>query len=458
MLELYLLRHARAKRANGKLRDADRPLSRRGRCQAAAMAPALARRGAFDGEVLASPARRTRETLEAMAEALPENSLKQRLRLDEALYTFDGEALRAWLQALPEGSRRVLVVGHNPALLELARWLSPQAPEALPTGALLHLSLRGESWRALERHAAERLVSLTPEQASHGLFLRRAPVPEPVEKGSGAESLQGRLDHLYRRVRALEPGVQAGIDPEFLHQYRVNLRRSRAIGEAVLAAIKVPGLKKRLKRLKQRAQATSDLRDLDVFLESLVQAPPLLQASTRCALHDWLSERARDQHERLCQQLNQPDYAEEMQAWQAFLDGDGIRQALARLSAVRVEAVLAERIAGHDRDLAVLTPDAPDEAFHDLRKAVKRIRYLAELAPKRHRRLLKELKERQSLLGEFQDLCTRQAWIAAFAAGLDGSPRRWQECDAWCRELEAQKRALREQIMALVPLAGPASG
>lgn len=96
MLELYLLRHARAKRANGKLRDADRPLSRRGRCQAAAMAPALARRGAFDGEVLASPARRTRETLEAMAEALPENSLKQRLRLDEALYTFDGEAL-AWL-------------------------------------------------------------------------------------------------------------------------------------------------------------------------------------------------------------------------------------------------------------------------------------------------------------------------------------------------------------------------
>src|SRR5690554_6103406 len=155
------------------------------------------------------PARRTRETLEAMAEALPENSLKQRLRLDEALYTFDGEALRAWLQALPEGSRRVLVVGHNPALLELARWLSPQAPEALPTGALLHLSLRGESWRALERHAAERLVSLTPEQASHGLFLRRAPVPEPVEKGSGAESLQGRLDHLYRRVRAPGPGGPA---------------------------------------------------------------------------------------------------------------------------------------------------------------------------------------------------------------------------------------------------------
>src|SRR5690554_2225025 len=109
MLELYLLRHAKATREGGELSDAERPLSRRGRRQAAAMAPALMRWGALEGEVVSSPARRTRETLEAMAEALPENSLKQRLRLDEALYTFDGEALRAWLQALPEGSRRVLV-------------------------------------------------------------------------------------------------------------------------------------------------------------------------------------------------------------------------------------------------------------------------------------------------------------------------------------------------------------
>ncbi|MDR5892435.1 CHAD domain-containing protein [Halomonas mongoliensis] len=461
MLELYLLRHAKAKREGEKLPDAERPLSQRGRCQAAAMAPALMRWGALEGEVVSSPARRTRETLEAMAEALPEGTPAPVAHFDEALYTFDGEALRAWLQTLPEGNRRLLVVGHNPALLELARWLSSKAPDSLPTGGLLHLRLPGESWQALKKHAAEELACLIPEQVSHELFLRRAPAPPELRKADLAGRLQGQLGHLYRLVRALEPGVMAGIDPEFLHQYRVNLRRSRAIGEAVLATVrqagngKAPGLKKRLKTLKQRAQATSDLRDLDVFLESLAQAPPPLQASTRRALHDWLNERAREQHECLCRQLGQPDYAEQMQAWQAFLDGDGFWQALARLSASRVEAVLDERIAGHDSDLAALTPDAPDEAFHDLRKAVKRIRYLAELDPKRHRRFLKGLKQRQTLLGDFQDLCTRQAWIAAFAASSPKAPRRRQECDAWCDALEAQKRALREQIMALEPLCEP---
>ncbi|WP_302141529.1 CHAD domain-containing protein [Halomonas alkalicola] len=468
MLELYLLRHAKAKRGGSELPDADRPLSQRGRRQAAAMAPALMRWRAFEGEVFSSPARRTRETLEEMAAALPEGTLGSVARFDEALYTFDGEALRDWLQTLPEGNRRVLMVGHNPALLELARWLSPVAPDSLPTGGLLHLSLPGETWQALARHTAERLACLTPEQASHALFQRRAPAPPELRKADLAGRLHGQLGHLYRLVRALEPGVMAGIDPEFLHQYRVNLRRSRAIGEAVLATVrqagsgKAPGLKKRLKALKQRAQATSDLRDLDVFLESLEQAPPPLQASTRRALHDWLHERARQQHERLCQQLGQPDYAADMQAWQAFLDGDGFGQALARLSAARVEAVLDERIAGHDSDLAALTPDAPDEAFHDLRKAVKRIRYLAELDPTRHRRFLKGLKQRQTLLGEFQDLCTRQAWSVAFFASApslasDGALE--DERSAWREGLAKEKLALRTQIMALAPLceSGPAA-
>lgn len=128
-------------------------------------------------------------------------------------------------------------------------------------------------------------------------------------------------------------------------------------------------------------------------------------------------------------------------------------QALRGLDSRRLDTVLAERIAGHDRERAALSVASPDEAFHDLRKGVKRIRYLAELDPKRHRRLLKGLKCRQGLLGDFQDLCTRQAWVEAFAAASRHAPRRRQECDAWCADLEEQKRDQREQIIALAPLA-----
>ncbi len=453
MPELYLMRHAKAKRTRGDMTDHQRPLSQRGRRQAAAMAQALQRWQALDGEIHVSDAARTRETLDEIAGQLPEFSLVERAHFDEALYTFDGQALLGWLKALPDEADRVLVIGHNPALLELAHWLCGEAPQALPTGSLLHVTLPDTPWPALEQHCAELAASLTPEEASHALFQRQAPKPPDLNKAGLARRIRGLLEHQYLMARALEPGLIAGIDPEFLHQYRVNLRRSRAIGESVLATTEVSGLKKMLKRLKRRAQATSELRDLDVFLETLAETPPPLSPRSRQALQRWLQARQHEQHAALCQQLSAPDYADDIQAWQDFIASRGFHKALRKLSSKRIEAVLAERIARHDGDLAALSCDSADVTFHELRKSVKRIRYLAELEPKHHRAFLSGLKRRQSLLGDLQDLCTRQAWIDAFSASSRNAHRRKQECAAWRAALEEQKQTLREEVMTLASLA-----
>lgn len=245
----------------------------------------------------------------------------------------------------------------------------------------------------------------------------------------------------------------AGVDAEFLHQYRVNLRRSRAIGEAVRATIRVPGLKKRLARLKAHARATSDLRDLDVFLASLAETPAPLTTRSRQALTRWLLARRQEAHAALCRRLARPDYGEALEDWRRFIASRAFRQALAAISHRRIASVLIERLDRHDRAHAGLSPQRDDAAFHDLRKAVKRLRYLAELDPKRHRELLSGLKRRQRLLGDLQDLCTRQAWIAAFVASARHAPRRERECDAWQAALEQAKQALRAEIMALPPLA-----
>ncbi|MGM0535832.1 MAG: CHAD domain-containing protein [Pseudomonadota bacterium] len=452
MRQLFLMRHAKAKRGDKAVADHDRPLRKRGRRQAAAMAEALPRCKALEGEIHVSGAVRTRQTLDEMAKRLPERSLIERAFFDEALYTFEGDTLLAWLRGLPEATERVLMIGHNPALLELARWLCPDAPGELPTGGLLHLSLPDTPWQSLEHHAAEKVSCLTPEQASHALFKRKAPEKPSLHKAGLAKRIRGQLKHQYLMVRALEPGVAAGIDSEFLHQYRVNLRRSRAIGESVRAAIKVPGLKPRLKHLKRRAQATSDLRDLDVFLESLGEAPPPLTSRSRQALERWLLTRRDEAHAALCQQLSDPDYAEAMQDWRDFIGSRHLEKALAALSPKRIATVLTERIDRHDQTLAALTPESDDETLHDLRKAVKRIRYLAELEPRRHRDFLSGLKHRQRLLGDFQDLCSRQAWIEAFAASSSNAPRRKQACDDWRSALETQKQSLREEVMDLTSL------
>lgn len=452
MRHLYLMRHAKAKQPSGDMTDQQRPLRKRGKRQAAAMAHVLQHWQALEGRVYVSTAARTRETWDELARHLSGRILANQVRFDEDLYTLDGSGLQAWLKALPDEAEKVLLIGHNPALNDLARWLNKAVSHSIPTGSVLHFTLSGASWKNVGQDCAEQVGCMTPEAASYPLFQRLAPQAPELEGGT-ARRICALLEHQYQMIRALERGVIADVDPEFLHQYRVNLRRSRAVGESVHAIVRVPGLKKMLKRLKYRAQATSDLRDLNVFLGDINEAPPPRTSGTCQKLVQWLQVFQRERHQVLCQQLSAQAYAEEMQSWQHFIASDDVRRALSKLTPKRIRTVLNERISRHDEDLAALSLDTHDTGFHELRKGVKRIRYLADLNPETPEPFLSQLKHRQRLLGEHQDLCSRQAWLNAFCASPDNDPQQQQECVQWRDSLEKPKLVLRKEVLALEHLA-----
>lgn len=278
----------------------------------------------------------------------------------------------------------------------------------------------------------------------------------PLRKQGKSQVKAGHIHDIlalqYQRIRALETDVIAGVDPEFLHQYRVNLRRSRAVGESVRAITRVSGLKKMLKRLKNCARATSDLRDIDVFLEDMTKTPPSLSSVTRKGLIQWLQGCQRERHQALCKQLSAPAYTEDMQAWQQFIASDDVVKALSQLTPKRIRKVLDDRLARHDENLGALSLDSLDAEFHELRKGVKRMRYLADLNPETTDTFLSALKHRQRLLGEYQDLCSRQAWLDAFCASPDSDPQQQQECIKWHDSLEKPKLSLRKEVLALKPL------
>lgn len=451
MRHLTLMRHAKAKQPSGDMTDHQRPLNKRGVRQAEAMAHVLQRWQALEGKICVSTAVRTRQTFDVIEAQHLERQLDSHVLLDDALYTFEGEALLAWLKALPDTAKRVLVIGHNPALVELAHWLNDEAPPSLPTGSVLHFTLPETPWSAIKKGSAELAGGLTPETASYALFKGRDGELHPTKRDT-ASRLHEALAYQFERVKALKPGVMAGEDPEFLHQYRVSLRRSRAMLESVRSITNVSGLKKRLKQLKQHASATSDLRDLDVFLEELNHTEPPLSAGAQQSLRQWLQGCQRAEHTALCQQLSAPGYLEALEEWQRWLASETCEQALAKLSPKRIQAVLDERVVRHHEDRAALSLDSPDAAFHELRKGVKRIRYLADLHPATSKALLAGLKRRQRLLGEHQDLCVRQAWLEAFSVSKEGTSKERQECAQWQVALEAQKQTLRKKVLALKPL------
>ncbi|MCE8010070.1 MAG: CHAD domain-containing protein [Billgrantia sp.] len=459
MKHLFLIRHARAMRPDD-IEDRQRPLSPRGQCQAVAMAPALQRLGALDGELHVSSALRAQQTLQALDTTLPELGLAKRAQGHEALYTFEEKALLQWLQALDEGNDRLALIGHNPALLALAQRLSLKAPKRLPTGGLIYLTLPTDTWRDLGHHTGETRSTLSPVEVSHTLFQRKAPAPPQLGRLKAPTRIQHRLMYQYRMIRSLEAGVSAGHDPEFLHQYRVNLRRSRAIGEALLSMLDTAGLRRALKGLRRHARVTSELRDLDVMLENLIRQPAGEVRESLEPMVVWLQAQAREVRRKVRENLQRRRYAQDMQAWQELIASPQFTKALARLRTPQIDRALHERLARHDALLTSLDDATPDAAIHRLRKQVKRIRYLAELAPDAYQYLLEQLEERQERLGEFQDLCTQLDWLDSFVNARQERPLTEETRDAMrdrASQLVERKDMIRRALRELPSLADKVS-
>jgi phosphohistidine phosphatase len=129
MHKLHLLRHAKSAWKED-VDDHQRGLSRRGRDAARRVAETLpAALGELD-LVLASSARRTRETLDL---ALAGFGCRPDTLVEDELYLASAERLLDRLRRLPEDARNVLVIGHNPGLHELAlRLADTAAPASAP--------------------------------------------------------------------------------------------------------------------------------------------------------------------------------------------------------------------------------------------------------------------------------------------------------------------------------------
>ena len=143
MRELILLRHAHAEPATAGQADLDRPLSPEGLAEAEAAGRWLAERKLIPDCVLCSPARRTRETLEAVLAAT--GYVEQ--RLEDTIYDATPGALAALVDSHRD-TGRLLLVGHNPGLERLAALLhSGQSGDyrGMPPGGIVVLTLPVEA-------------------------------------------------------------------------------------------------------------------------------------------------------------------------------------------------------------------------------------------------------------------------------------------------------------------------
>jgi phosphohistidine phosphatase len=150
---LLVLRHAKAAGEPG-VHDEQRPLTGRGRRNAAAVGGWLLAEGLVPDRVLCSTARRTRETWQHLSHAMGKAADRAAVDFDARVYDADALDLLDLVRRQPDDTGTLLTVGHNPASHRLVLDLTGLADLDFPTCALAAIQIRG-SWADTRPDAAE---------------------------------------------------------------------------------------------------------------------------------------------------------------------------------------------------------------------------------------------------------------------------------------------------------------
>ncbi|MEM8800637.1 MAG: CHAD domain-containing protein [Pseudomonadota bacterium] len=218
--------------------------------------------------------------------------------------------------------------------------------------------------------------------------------------------------HLFGVMETNFPGVLADADSEFLHDFRVAVRRARAALHLFRRELSRDVREALSHDLKKLGQMTGPVRDFDVYLldeKQLRGALPTVQQHDLDPFFDHLVKERAKARASLVSALETAETRDALSHWLHFFSSDPettreVDPGFSGLAAKALRIQLTRMLT----DGRKITKRTPAEALHDLRKEGKKLRYILEmsrsvLAEELCSGLLKSLKRLQTILGNFQD-------------------------------------------------------
>jgi CHAD domain-containing protein len=231
------------------------------------------------------------------------------------------------------------------------------------------------------------------------------------------------LRFLLQVMRINEAHIDKDLDTEFLHDFRVAIRRTRS----ALGQIKCVFPAKTTARFKKdfayAGKLSNELRDMDVYLlkEDIYKAmlPPILRDDID-PLFDHLRKKQSKALQKVIRGLQAKKYTKIMEDWEAFLNKPQRYSASASNAKLPVIDLARDRIYKKYRNVvqvgSQLLENSEDEMLHVLRIHCKKLRYLMEffssLFPRKEMNILiGQLKKLQDNLGDFNDLRVQRDYL-----------------------------------------------
>lgn len=268
------------------------------------------------------------------------------------------------------------------------------------------------------------------------------------------------LTFLLDIVRQNRPGILHDIDTEFLHDFRVAVRRARSLLGQLPKVLPVRLTNHLRKDLSFLGSLTNHLRDLDVLLlrqaDYLAAVPPDLRPDMEPLFRAVQHERYATHH-RLVEALNTPQSEAILQRWasattETKAQGPQAERKLAKLVRKSIRRQC-------QRVLTFVSPDtlkdSAPEQLHRLRIACKKLRYMFEFFASAFPQELtaepvRRLRVLQDVLGQLNDLDVQQQMLQELAHAVPSPPGQHHRTDTAVHLLtqtfETQQEQLRAQV------------
>ncbi len=233
--------------------------------------------------------------------------------------------------------------------------------------------------------------------------------------------------HLLKAIKDNEQGTITDTDSEFLHDFRVAVRRTRS-GLSQLKSVLPDKISAHYADFfSWLGQITGSTRDLDVYLLNFDQYKSSLPASIRDdldPLYEFLLAKQQKAQKELAKKLRSTKYLATISEWEQYLKEQAPVKPVEPNAKLTIKQLADRRIwKNYKRVLQeghAITEQSPPEALHELRKSCKKLRYLMEffqsLYPENQiKHFIKNLKGLQEVLGGFQDYAVQENTLKLFS-------------------------------------------
>lgn len=235
--------------------------------------------------------------------------------------------------------------------------------------------------------------------------------------------------HLVEDMQKNHAGVIADIDSEFLHDFRIAVRRTRSLLSLLKKILPEAQCRYFQEEFRWLGTVTGPLRDIDVYLLEKDKYLNMLPAELQDGMSSFFEQlevRRNGELRELQSHLGSERFGNLITDWKGFLtdpDSELFKGSRAQNCRDYVDQMIVKRFKSFIRDGDRISDASADDELHKLRIKGKKFRYLLEFFKsfydeKQMSSFLKFMKKLQDNLGDFNDLSVQQTMLGAELGGL----------------------------------------